>query len=101
MVSPAATTPMPTAGLTSPSAASRIAGRYLSVFRVVVALLFVLHGSASLFGIFGGAKGTGGHVAFGAWPSWWAAVIQLVAGGLVLLGLFTRPAALLCSGSMA
>jgi putative oxidoreductase len=100
MVSPAATS-VPTAGVTPSSAASRIAGPYLSIFRVVVALLFVLHGTASLFGIFGGAKGTGGHVPFGAWPGWWAAVIQLVAGGLVLLGLFTRPAAVLCSGSMA
>jgi putative oxidoreductase len=101
MASPA-TTRLPALDGAAPSvAASRLAGPYLSVFRTVIALLFVLHGTASLFGIFGGSKGTGGHVAFGTWPSWWAAVIQLVAGGLVLLGLFTRPAALLCSGSMA
>lgn len=34
-------------------------------------------------------------------PGWWAAVIQLAAGVLVMLGLVVRPAALLCSGSMA
>jgi putative oxidoreductase len=35
------------------------------------------------------------------WPDWYAAVIQLVAGTLVALGLRTRLAALICSGSMA
>jgi putative oxidoreductase len=83
------------------SAQATLTGRYLSVFRIVVGLLFVLHGSASLFGIFGGSHGTGGHVAVGTWPSWYAALIQLLAGGLVLIGLLTRPAAILCSGSMA
>jgi putative oxidoreductase len=79
-----------------------ISAPYLSLFRIVVGLLFVVHGSASLFGIFGGAKGIpGATVRFGLWPSWWAALIQLVAGGLVLIGFLTRPAAILCSGSMA
>jgi putative oxidoreductase len=71
------------------------------VFRIVVGLTFAIHGASSLFGVFGGVKGTGATVAFGTWPSWWAALIQLVAGGLVALGLFTRPAAILASGSMA
>ncbi len=83
------------------AAMDRLPGWYLSVFRIVVALLFAIHGAASLFGIFGGSKGTGAAVPLGVWPSWWAALIQLVAGGLVLVGLATRPAALLCSGSMA
>ena len=61
----------------------------VSLYRIVIGLLFVSHGAGTLFG------------AFGAWPGWWAAAIQLVAGGLVLVGLFTRVAALLCSGSMA
>jgi putative oxidoreductase len=52
--------------------------------------------------VLGGAFGThGGTVPFGSWPGWWAAAIQLVGGILVALGLFTRPAALICSGSMA
>jgi putative oxidoreductase len=79
-----------------------ISAQYLSVFRIVVGLLFTVHGSASMFGIFGGAKGiAGATVKFGLWPSWWAALIQVIAGGLVLIGLLTRPAAILCSGSMA
>ncbi|HCA86491.1 MAG TPA: hypothetical protein DEQ61_13870 [Streptomyces sp.] len=79
-----------------------VTGAVLSAARIAVGFLFGCHGAASLFGVLGGAHGTdGGTVAFGLWPGWWAAVIQLTAGGLVTLGLFTRPAALLCSGSMA
>jgi putative oxidoreductase len=70
------------------------------LFRIVVALLFTFHGTATLFG-FMGEQRTGAAPAIGAWPSWWAAMIQLVAGALVLVGLATRVAALLCSGSMA
>ncbi|WP_406640220.1 DoxX family protein [Amycolatopsis sp. WGS_07] len=74
----------------------------IGVFRLVIGLLFASHGAASLFGIFGGAVGThGGTVATGAWPSWYAAVIQLVCGLLVTAGVFTRVAAFLASGSMA
>ncbi|GHH17509.1 DoxX family protein [Streptomyces rubradiris] len=73
----------------------------LGLFRIVIGLLFAVHGAASLFGVLGGAAGTGGTVAAGTWPGWYAAVIQLVAGGLVLLGLGTRGAALIASGSMA
>lgn len=68
----------------------------LSLFRIVVGLLFVCHGAGKLFGVLGGRE-----VTFGVWPSWYAAVIELVAGGAVLLGVGTRVAALLCSGEMA
>jgi putative oxidoreductase len=71
----------------------------LALFRIVVGLLFAAHGAATLFNVLGGPKG--GVPAFAAWPSWWAAAIQLVGGVLVLLGLGTRAAALVCSGSMA
>jgi putative oxidoreductase len=73
----------------------------LSVFRIVVGFLFCCHGLASLFGVLGGNRGTGEAIPAFTWPGWWAALIQLVAGGLVCLGLGTRLAALLCSGSMA
>ncbi|WP_190014129.1 DoxX family protein [Streptomyces lucensis] len=74
----------------------------LGLFRVVVGLLFAVHGAASLFGVLGGAAGTdGGTIDAGTWPGWYAAVIQFVAGGLVLVGLGTRGAALIASGSMA
>ncbi|MFP1624157.1 DoxX family protein [Streptomyces sp. 5K101] len=71
----------------------------LGLFRIVVGLLFLCHGAASLFGVLGGMNGT--TVETGVWPGWYAAVIQLVAGALVLLGLGTRGAALIASGSMA
>ncbi|MBT2414584.1 DoxX family protein [Streptomyces sp. ISL-12] len=74
----------------------------LGLFRIVVGLLFACHGAASLFGVLGGAAGTeGGTVDAGTWPNWYAAVIQLVGGALVLLGLGTRAAAFISSGSMA
>ncbi|GGN32589.1 putative oxidoreductase [Actinoplanes campanulatus] len=79
----------------------RFTGPVWSLFRMVVGLLFACHGLASLFGLLGGSKGTGEAVPLGTWPGWYAAVIQLICGGLVLIGLFTRPAAILASGSMA
>lgn len=70
----------------------------LGLYRIVVGALFACHGMASQFGILG-AHGHG--IAFGVWPAWWAAMIELVGGILVVLGLATRTAALICSGSMA
>ncbi|MFD7735678.1 DoxX family protein [Kitasatospora phosalacinea] len=82
---------------------SRLADRarptVLGLTRIVVALLFACHGAATLFNVLGGAHGKAPAV--GEWPGWWAALIQLVGGVLVLVGIATRPAALLCSGSMA
>ncbi|MET7615528.1 DoxX family protein [Streptomyces sp. NPDC005408] len=68
----------------------------LGLFRIVVGLLFTCHGASSLFGVLGGDK-----IAAGTWPGWYAAVIELVGGALVLLGLGTRSAAFIASGSMA
>ncbi|GAA1193419.1 putative oxidoreductase [Kitasatospora gansuensis] len=68
--------------------------------RIAIGLLFSCHGAASLFGVLGGTKG-GGTVEALSWPGWYAAVIQLVGGVLVLVGLGTRTAAIVCSGSMA
>lgn len=79
----------------------RYHGPVLALFRIVVGLIFLCHGVASLFGVLGGNQGTGQAVEFASWPGWWAALIQLVCGALVLLGLFTRPSAVLASGSMA
>ncbi|NIK54609.1 DoxX family protein [Kribbella shirazensis] len=66
------------------------------VFRIVVGFLFATHGAAALFGVLGTDK-----VGLFVWPSWWASLIQTVGGALVMIGLGTRYAALLCSGSMA
>lgn len=70
----------------------------LAVFRIVIGFLFATHGFASLFGVLGSQ---GKQLEMFAWPGWWAAVIQLVGGAAVMIGLGTRYAALLCSGSMA
>lgn len=70
----------------------------VALFRFVLGFLFFCHGAGALFGAFGSTRPI---VEFGAWPSWWASVIQLVGGAAVALGLGTRIAALVCSGSMA
>jgi putative oxidoreductase len=80
---------------------SRFAEVTAALFRVVMGLLFALHGASSLFGVFGGNRGSGRAVEFASWPGWWAAAIQLTGGLLVMAGLGTRAVALLCSGSMA
>ena len=67
----------------------------LGVFRIVVGFLFASHGAAALFGVLGVDRTPALE-----WPSWWASVIQTVAGALVCVGFGTRYAALLCSGSM-
>lgn len=74
----------------------------LSLFRIVVGLLFACHGASTVLGLFGGPQG--GRPPVGAWPGWWAGLIQLIGGVLVLLGIGeagTRAAAVISSGSMA
>lgn len=87
------------------TAVSPVAGKLphvaIGVTRAVVSFLFACHGAVGLFGVFGGIDGQGGAVDLLSWPGWWASVIELVAGVLVMAGLFTRAAALLCSGVMA
>ncbi|TDC39307.1 DoxX family protein [Micromonospora sp. KC213] len=79
----------------------RLNGPALSLFRMVIGLLFLCHGLASVFGVLGGNPRTGEAVPVGEWPGWWAGLIQVLCGALVMVGLATRPAALLASGSMA
>jgi len=68
----------------------------LAVFRVVFALLLLCHASAKLFGF-----PSGPAVPVGTWPYWYAGIIELVCGLLIAVGLFTRPAAFVASGTMA
>ena len=79
----------------------RFAAPFWSVFRIVTGLLFTLHGAGTVLGLFGGNQGSGHALPAGQWPGWWAGLIQLGCGILVMAGLFTRPAAVLASGSMA
>ena len=94
------TTERTTAPAVSPTPA-KLPAAVLGVTRVVVSFLFTLHGVSNLFGAFGGVDGKGGTIAALTWPGGWASTIELVAGALVLVGLWTRPAAILCSGAMA
>ena len=71
----------------------------LGIFRIVIGFLFAIHGTVGLFGW--PATQAGGSVPVGTWPYWYAGVIELVVGLLVMVGLFTRIAALLGSGAMA
>jgi putative oxidoreductase len=72
--------------------------RLLSVLRIVTALLFLQHGMAKLFGFPHVASFDSLKLAslLGA-----AGIIEIVGGVLVLIGLFTRPAAFILSGEMA
>ncbi len=70
----------------------------LSVFRIVFGLLFMMHGSQKLFDWPIPAPGP---IEVGAWPYWWAALIEFVLGLLIVVGLFTRIAAFIASGEMA
>lgn len=69
----------------------------LGIFRIVVGFLFACHGTKTLFGILGAQA----PATAGAWPGWWAAVIQFVGGTLLCLGIGTRVVAFIGSGSMA
>ena len=72
-------------------------GIILSFVRIVVAYMFMLHGLAKAFGFPMAPQ----------YPLEWmsifgaAAALELVGGTLLLLGLFTRPAAFILSGQMA
>ncbi|BBZ38282.1 DoxX family protein [Mycobacterium conspicuum] len=70
----------------------------LSLFRFVYGLLFAGSGSIA---VFGWPVPPAYPIALGAWPGWYAGVIELVTGLLIAAGLFTRPAAFIASGQMA
>lgn len=78
-----------------------VTDRVTSLYRIVLGFLFACHGVASLFGVLGGNRGSGEAIPMLTWPGWWAALIQFIGGILVLSGLWTRVAAIICSGSMA
>lgn len=71
----------------------------LSLFRAVFGLLLLMHGTQKLFG-WPVALPTG-TVPVGTWPFWYAGIIEVTVGLLLVTGLFTRAAAFLGSGTMA
>jgi len=69
--------------------------RAYALLRIVAGFAFSLHGWQKMFGALGGPR-----QAFGT-QIWLGGAIELVCGSLILLGLFTRGAAFLASGTMA
>ena len=69
--------------------------RILSILRIVVALLFLEHGTVKLFGWPGPGPANLSTLLY------CAALIEIIGGALVTVGLFTRLAAFIMSGEMA
>ncbi|WP_026988507.1 DoxX family protein [Fodinicurvata fenggangensis] len=70
--------------------------RMLSILRIVTALIFLAHGTQKLLG-FPPSESTAAPFTL----SWISGTIELFCGALLVVGLFTRPAAFLASGLMA
>lgn len=65
-----------------------------ALMRIILAFLYTCHAIQKLFGLLGGHKVEGGILFV-------AAIIEIVCGPLIALGLFTRLAAFIASGEMA
>jgi putative oxidoreductase len=70
-------------------------GPILSLVRIIVGFLFLAHGVQKILGLLGG-RPVPVFSQLGV-----AGLVELIGGVLVLIGLFTRPAAFFCSGEMA
>ena len=73
------------------------APRVLSLMRIVVALIFLEHGTQKLFGF--PPSPNPGPALFSLYG--YQGMIEVVGGVLLALGLFTRPVAFILSGDMA
>jgi len=84
--------------MAAPTLSEQWTPRMLSVLRIVTAFLFIQHGTAKLLGVPHVAMFDGVELMslMGV-----AGVLEVGGGILVLLGLFTRPAAFVLSGMMA
>jgi putative oxidoreductase len=72
----------------------------LSILRIVAAFLFIQFGSAKWFAFPAAIMPGGGTAPLGSLV-WFASAIEVIGGGLLFLGLFTRPVAFLLAGEMA
>ena len=78
---------------------SRYAPTILSLLRIMVALLFLAHGTGKMFGFPSANAAAAAPAMFSMY--WFAASIEIVGSTLMVLGLFTRPVAFILSGEMA
>lgn len=76
------------------------APRFLSLLRIVAAFMFLLAGTMKTFAFPQGVPPNGGTVPLLS-QAGIGGVLEVVCGALLLVGLFTRPAAFLMSGMMA
>lgn len=74
---------------------SRFEPHCYALLRIVTGFLFLFHGSKKLFGFPSGYDSLPWHL------FWVAGPIEFFGGLAVMLGLFTRPLAFLCSGMAA
>jgi putative oxidoreductase len=72
--------------------------RVLSILRIVTGLLFMEHGLMKLFHFPAAQAGAPDPLPAMLVAAGW---IEVVGGGLIALGLFTRAAAFICAGEMA
>ena len=77
---------------------ARYSSPFLSIFRIIFGLLFILHATQKLFQW---PAPTPMPIPVGSWPAWWAGLIELVCGVLITVGFFTRIAAFVAAGEMA
>jgi putative oxidoreductase len=73
----------------------RFSPTFYAILRIASGALFACHGAQKLFGVLGGHVMTGDPWGLGA------GIIEFVGGILIMLGLFTGPAAFVASGEMA
>jgi putative oxidoreductase len=71
----------------------------LSVFRIMAGLLVLQYGTAKIIGF--PAVQQYANVVVGRWPTWYAGMIELIFGALLVVGLFSRISAFILSGLMA
>jgi putative oxidoreductase len=71
-----------------------------AILRIMAAITFMLAGTVKLFAFPIGVPPAGGTVAM-LTEAWFAGILETFGGLLILLGLFTRPAAFVVSGEMA
>ncbi|MFC7537621.1 DoxX family protein [Sphingomonas sp. GCM10030256] len=77
--------------------ADRWRPQFLSILRIITALLFLQHGTSKILGF---PMSTASFPP--PWTQFWVAgMMELIGGALLLIGLFSRPVALLLAGEMA